>query len=198
MWAAHLFVVEALPRLIVHAADCVAVRQHRVAVVIFGYFDYVRFADTAKLQKYPATNNSGLLFYDGGAERTLAMARWSGQLGIAQFRQGKIRPSRTTRSLQLGSCLCRKAHSYCVNDTGAASAVGFSETLRIAPHLEGLWFLARPQPLPTWLRNHLRRSHAALQRSSRRIGRVRSSRANSSREAGFRAAPILSSARANV
>ena len=48
MWAAQLFVVETLPRLIVHAANCVAVRQHGVAVGVFGDFDYVRFAEAAE------------------------------------------------------------------------------------------------------------------------------------------------------
>lgn len=63
MWAAQLFVVETLPRLVVHAADCVAVRQHRVAIAVFGYFDYVRFADAAELQQDSATNNFGVFFF---------------------------------------------------------------------------------------------------------------------------------------
>jgi len=91
MWAAQLFVVKTLPRLIVHAADRVAVRQHRVAVVVFGYFDHVRFADAAELQKYSAANDFGIFFFttEAGEKGHELWRAGAGSSVVAQFRQSE-------------------------------------------------------------------------------------------------------------
>ena len=88
MGAAQLFFIETLPRLVVHAADCVAIRQHRVAGIVFGYFDDVRFADAAELQKYPATNNFGIFFCttEAGQEGHELWRAGAGSSVVAQFR----------------------------------------------------------------------------------------------------------------
>lgn len=91
MCAAQLLIVETLKRLIVHAADSVAVRQHRVTIVVFGYFDHVRFADAAKLQQYSATNNFGIFFFttEASQEGHELWRTGTGSSVVAQFRQSQ-------------------------------------------------------------------------------------------------------------